>query len=132
MSASELLASRPIGPAELEVARGTWRRVRRPGVTYVDAGRLPDGTVELISTDAVALDALAAALVAPGTPVRRTQLPHPTEHDIAALFKQAHELPPGYSQPALPAHDDSTGLWLGLFGAGIAIAIGVKVLSHKR
>jgi hypothetical protein len=128
---NELPGSRPIGPAELEVARGTWRRVRRPGVVYVDVGRLPDGVIELIGTDAVALDAIAAALVAPGTPVRRTQLPHPTERDIAALFKQANELPP-YSQPALPAHEDSTGLWLGLIGGGIALAIGIKVLSHRR
>ena len=56
----------PLSPAETDVARGAWRRVRRSGVKYVDAGMLPDGMVELISTDEEALETVSKALCQPG------------------------------------------------------------------
>jgi hypothetical protein len=131
MSKVVLSEDRPLGPAELDVARGTWRRVRRPGVRYVDAGQLPDGTVELLGTDGPALDALAAALCMQGTPVRRTQLPHPTERDVADLFRQAHELA-AQRTAMLPAGNDADGglrLAFGIIGGGLALLLGVKVVK---
>jgi hypothetical protein len=122
-----------LSAAETDVARGAWRRVRRPGVAYVDAGRLPNGMVELISTNGAALDAVSAALCAPGTPVRRTQLPHPTRRNLAEVFDRAGELPPRVEMGALGAAtgDDGGGtkLIIGIVGGGLALLIGIKVVK---
>ena len=129
----------PLSPAETDVARGAWRRVRRPGVRYVDAGMLPDGMVELISTDEEALETVSKALCQPGVPVRRTQLPHPTKRQLAAVFDRAGELQPqvgaGPAAPVqlpgrpamlqLPAPVESPGIGtaLAVLGGGTALVL---------
>ena len=123
----------PLNAAETDVARGAWRRVRRPGVAYVDAGRLPNGMIELISTDNVALDEVAAALCQPGTPVRRTELPHPTRRNLADVFDRANELPPRVAVGALPSGQDSDdggfNVAFGIIGGGLALLLGAKVIG---
>lgn len=130
----------PLSPAETDVARGAWRRVRRSGVKYVDAGMLPDGMVELISTDEEALETVSKALCQPGVPVRRTQLPHPTKRQLAAVFDRAGELQPqvgaGPTAPVqlpgrpamlqLPAGSGSepgVGTALAVLGGGAALVL---------
>jgi hypothetical protein len=120
----------PLSKAETDVARGAWRRVRRPDVAYVDAGCLPNGMVELLSTDPQALDEVSAALRTPGTPVRRTQLPQPTKRDLADIFDRARELPPRVAVGALPPSESSdAGVFFGLVGGGLALLLGVKIVK---
>ena len=125
--------SRTLGPIETDTALGVWRRVRRPGVQYVAAGRLPDGMVELLGTDGEALDEVAEALCQPGTAVRRTQLPQPTEHDLAAIFDRARQALPLRSAPLqLESGVSDTTLVLGLVGCGLAFGLGVCLMRWGK
>jgi hypothetical protein len=73
-------------------------------------------------------------LCAPGTPVRRTQLPHPTRRNLAEVFDRANELPPRIEMGALPgsgSSDDGGGakIIIGVIGGGLALLIGIKVVK---
>ena len=125
---------RPLNQAETDVARGAWRRVCRPGVRYVDAGCLPDGRVELLSTDPEALDRVATALCAQGTQLQRTQLPQPTRQELAKIFNRPQLAAPpaiGALPPATPATSAGPGLVVGLLGGGLAVWLGLK-LARRR
>jgi hypothetical protein len=78
-----------LSDAEEDVLRGAWRRERRPGVDYVDAGVLQDGSLELVGTKGEALDKVSAAIRKPGTTVKRTQLPKPTVREFTAAYEKA-------------------------------------------
>ena len=78
-----------LSDAEEDVLRGAWRRERRQGVDYVDAGVLQDGSLELVGTNGAALDKVSAAIRKPGTTVKRTQLPKPTVREFTAAYERA-------------------------------------------
>jgi hypothetical protein len=120
----------PLSPAETDVARGAWRRVRRHGVKYVDAGRLPDNSVELISTDGQALDEVADALLTPGTAVQRTQLPVPTKRDLAGVFDRAGERPPEIG--AGPDVREESGWGTVALVAGGLVGLGLLLKAFSR
>ena len=125
-------SQRPLNQAETDVARGAWRRVCRPGVKYVDAGCLPDGRVELLSTDPEALDRVATALCAQGTQLQRTQLPHPTRKELASIFNRPQLAgAPAVGELPAPAASGGPGLAIGLVGGGLALWFGIKLLARR-
>lgn len=82
-------ASDVLSAAEEDVLRGAWRRERRAGVEYVDAGVQSDGSLELVGTNGDALDKVSAAIRKAGTTVKRTQLPKPTRREFTSAYERA-------------------------------------------
>lgn len=80
-----------LSDAEQDVLRGAWRRERRPGVGYVDAGVQKDGSLELLGTDGAVLDKVSAAIRKQGTIVRKHQLPKPTMREFTGAYERALE-----------------------------------------
>ena len=82
------MSNKKLTAQEIDLALVTWRKIRRPGISYINIGKMNDGVVELIGTDGKILDDIAASLCVPGTPIRRTELPQPTQEDFAAIFER--------------------------------------------